>query len=109
MKIKHCLNDIPYVTFIIFKVLQALQHAKLYINQFLASVADIINCYHLHVCLRTKSDLQLVLLLLQTSPAFFPVLQLAPPGCVIYTNVEVSSAHVLKSNISAGKYSVTLV
>ena len=43
------------------------------------------------------------------SPAFFRVLQLAPPGCVIYTNVEVSSARVLKSNISAGKYSVTLV
>lgn len=43
MKIKHCLNDIPCVTSIIFKVLQALQRAKLYINQFLASVAEIIN------------------------------------------------------------------
>ena len=43
MKIKHCLHDIPCVTSIIFKVLQALQRAKLYINQFLASVADIIN------------------------------------------------------------------
>ena len=43
MKIKHCLNDISCVTSIIFKVLQALQRAKLYINQFLASVADIIN------------------------------------------------------------------
>lgn len=32
MKIKHCLNDIPCVTF--FNVLQALQRAKLYINQF---------------------------------------------------------------------------
>lgn len=43
MKIKHCLNDIPCVTSIIFKVLQALQRTKLYINQFLAPVADIIN------------------------------------------------------------------
>lgn len=43
MKIKNCLNDILCVTSIIFKVLQALQRAKLYINQFLASVADIIN------------------------------------------------------------------
>ena len=43
MKIKHCLNDIPCVTSIIFKVLQALQRAKLYINQFPASVTDIIN------------------------------------------------------------------